>query len=172
MTGGKTREQGFTYLAVLISLGFMGAALAASAELWSHAAQREKERELLFVGDQYRQAIASYYEKTPGPVKRYPERLEDLLEDKRQPGVHRHLRKPYVDPITGSSSWGTVAAPMGGIMGVYSMSEDTPIKTGNFSQRDAAFEDSAQYSAWQFVYAPKPPPAAAPPAAPPAKPAP
>lgn len=157
MSAGRGRQGGFTYLAVLLTLGFTGAALAASAELWSHGAQREKERELLFIGNQYRQAIASYYEKSPGMVKRYPETLDDLLEDKRTPAVQRHLRKPYVDPITGEPSWGLVAAPAGGIMGVYSMSEQKPIKTGNFSPRDTAFKDAAEYAAWQFIYVPKPP---------------
>jgi type II secretory pathway pseudopilin PulG len=159
MSAGKPRERGFTYLAVLLALGFTGAALAASAELWSHAAQREKERELLFRGNQYRQAIASYYERSPG-TKRYPENLEALLEDKRTPYVQRHLRRPYPDPITGSRTWGMVAAPQGGIMGVYSMSEDKPIKSGGFTARDAAFEAAAQYNQWQFTYVPKAPAAA------------
>ena len=54
---------------------------------------REKERDLLFVGDQFRRAIGEYYEKAPGGVKVYPKKLEDLLRDNRYPGVQRWLRK-------------------------------------------------------------------------------
>ena len=47
----------------------------------------------------------------------------------------RHLRRLYRDPITGQDEWGLVEAPGGGVMGVYSRSEDEPIKSGNFSDR-------------------------------------
>ena len=47
----------------------------------------------------------------------------------------RHLRRLYKEPITGQDEWGLVEAPGGGVMGVYSRSEDEPIKTGNFSIR-------------------------------------
>lgn len=40
----------------------MGIALAVTGEVWHIALKREKEHELLFVGDQLRRAINSYYE--------------------------------------------------------------------------------------------------------------
>ena len=141
-----------------------GAGLAATGTFFSHAAQREKERELLFVGDQYRQAIASYYNKTPGAARAYPKKLDELVEDKRFPMPQRHLRKLYADPLTGSPEWALVEAPGGaGIMGVRSRSEEAPIKSGNFRARDAAFEGATRYSDWQFVYSPALPPSAEPP---------
>ena len=66
-------------------------------EFASHATQREKEAELLFRGEQYREAIASYYKKE----QRYPQSLEELLEDKRYPMPVRHLRRLYRDPSPG-----------------------------------------------------------------------
>ena len=147
------RAQGFTYLAVLILAATMGAVLAAFGELASHAAQREKERELLFVGHQFRQAIASYHRKE----QRYPKSLGDLLEDKRYPMPVRHLRRIYPDPVTGSTDWGLVEAPAGGIMGVYSKSDEAPVKSGGFAYRDAAFEKAAKYSQWRFAYVPHSP---------------
>jgi type II secretory pathway pseudopilin PulG len=136
MSAGR-REQGFTLAGALIVTALLGAGMAAYGEIASHAAQREKERELLFVGHQFRQAIGAYYERTPGAVKRFPQKLDDLLQDKRHPMPQRHLRRLYADPMTGKREWGVVSAPEGGIMGVYSLSEAKPIK-----------------SEWQFVYNP------------------
>jgi type II secretory pathway pseudopilin PulG len=147
------RQKGFTYLAALITVATMGGALAAAATLYSHAAQRDKEAELLFIGQQYRQAIGSYYERSPGGNKRYPQKLEDMLEDRRFPGVMRHLRRIYADPL-GGKEWGLMEAPGGGIMGVFSQSEAQPIKSGNFRKQDETLEDAPRYADWKFFYRP------------------
>lgn len=145
------KQKGFTLVAVLLMVAATGAGLAAIGELASHALQREKEAELLFVGDQYREAIASYYHRTPGAMKRYPASLEELLEDKRFPTPQRHLRKLYRDPVTGQP-FTTVEAPQGGIMGVHSASDAEPAKSANFLSRDEAFTDATKYSQWKFVH--------------------
>ena len=102
MTAGKRNrgqspisQQGFTYLALLIAVAVGGGVLAAIGELTSHAQQREKEAELLFAGHQYRQAIAAYYERAPGGAKRFPQKLEDMLEDKRHPMPQRLVPRPH-----------------------------------------------------------------------------
>jgi type II secretory pathway pseudopilin PulG len=153
------KQNGFTLLGTLIAIAAMGAALAAYGELASHAAQREKEQELLFIGNQFRQAIGAYYTRSPGAVKRFPQKLDDLLEDKRYPNPQRHLRRLYADPITGKPQWGLIQAPDGGIMGVHSLSEERPIKTGAFAARDSTLTGtSMRYSDWTFSYVPPPPP--------------
>jgi type II secretory pathway pseudopilin PulG len=152
MSAGN-RQNGFTYLSLLVSVAVTGAGLAAIGELTSSAAQREKEAELLFIGDQYRQAIASYYERSPGGAKRYPQKLEDMLQDARFPMPQRHLRRVWPDPVTGGD-WGIIPAQQGGIMGVYSVSEAQPVKTGNFSLADQSFEAASRYAEWRFFYAP------------------
>ena len=144
-------SRGFTYLALLGFVALTGLFLAAAGSLYSTAAQREKERELLFVGNQFRQAIAQYYRKSPG-MQTYPKKLEELVEDKRNVVEQHWLRKLYVDPLTRSSDWGVVEAPGGGIMGVYSKSEETPVKSANFARRDEAFQDATRYSDWKFVF--------------------
>jgi type II secretory pathway pseudopilin PulG len=155
MSAGRAR--GFTYLALLITVAITAGALAAAGGVWSHAAQREKERELLFVGEQFRQAIALYYWRTPGGAHQYPKDLEALLEDRRWPVTQRYLRKIYRDPITGTVEWGVVEAPGGGVMGVYSRSGEVPIKTANFPQRYGAFAEARSYSDWKFVFTPETP---------------
>ena len=147
-------QSGFTYLAALLAVALMGFGLATAGMVWHTTQQREKERELLFVGDQFRQAIEIYYQISPGVGKRYPRSLEALLQDDRFPAGHRYLRQVYADPLTGKLEWGTVAAPDGGVMGVYSLSEEIPIKTGNFSDLDKDFEGKHKYVDWKFIYLP------------------
>ncbi|MBI5438954.1 MAG: type II secretion system protein [Nitrosomonadales bacterium] len=150
----RNDQSGFTYLSVLFLVAVMGIALAATGMLWSTAQQREKERELLLVGDQLRKAIGQYYEKSPGAVKKYPNTLNDLLKDERQLATQRYLRKIFIDPMTRTNKWGLVQAPEGGIMGVYSLSENRPLKTANFSEANLALEGRIKYSEWLFVYTP------------------
>lgn len=146
------RAAGFTFIGLLIWIAISGIALAAVGEIWSTAARRERETELLFVGAQFRDAIGRYYEQSSG-AKQYPRALEDLLEDPRSPAVRRHLRKIYVDPITGKADW--VLIKQGDqILGVASASEEKPLKSANFSPADQAFAEAATYADWQFVYAP------------------
>ena len=150
----RSTEKGFTYLSVLIIVAFMGGGLAAFGEYYSHAAQREKEAELLFVGHEFRRAIGEYYASSPAGHGRYPQRLEDLLQDDRFAFTRRYLRKIYLDPMTGTREWGLVEAPEGGVMGVYSRSTAEPVKTGNFALRDLAFDKAKRYQEWRFVHAP------------------
>jgi len=142
---------GFTYLTILFVVALMGLGLALAGEVWHTAALREREAALLFVGDQYRKAIERYV--LAGP-QQYPRALSDLLQDSRKPGVERYLRSLYPDPITNADEWGLVKAPDGGIMGVYSRSEDKPIKEAGFRPVQAAFEGAKKYSDWKFVFVP------------------
>ena len=145
-------QRGYTYLMVLFLIAIMGVMLAAGARVWHQAAQRERERQLLFIGNQFRQAIGQYYLRSPGSVKKYPNALDDLLKDSRQLATQRYLRKIFRDPITGEAEWGLVQVAGSGITGVYSLSQDVPIKSSNFRLADAAFEGAAKYSDWKFVY--------------------
>lgn len=150
----RARQRAFTYIGVLILVAIMGTLLAIAGRAWRTEAMREREAELLFVGDQYREAIRRYADSTPAGTPRYPHELSDLLKDPRRPVIARYLRKLYHDPITGSRDWGIVKAADGGIAGVYSLSEDRPFKTSNFKAEDAGFEGGTKYSDWQFFYLP------------------
>ena len=161
----RSRHKGFTYLSLLIVVAVTAGVLAAAGGVYSQAAQREKERELLFVGEQFRQAIALYYWRTPGGAHQYPKSLESLLKDERWPTTQRYLRKIYRDPVTGTTDWGIVEAPGGGVMGVYSKSEETPIKSANFPARWTSFVEAKNYTDWKFVFSPETPKAPAPQAA-------
>lgn len=157
------KEHGVTYLGVLLLIVLSTGALGALGSVWSTIQRREKERELLVVGEQFRRAIKSYHDMSPGGVKRYPPSFEELLKDPRHSSLQRHLRRVFLDPVTGKAEWGIVQSPSGGIMGVYSLSDRPPLKTGNFPLRFADFDGKTRYSNWKFVYAPaSPSPAATP----------
>jgi type II secretory pathway pseudopilin PulG len=152
-----TSQGGFTYVAVLVAVALIGIMLAAAGMSWSMAQQRAKERELLFVGNAFRKAVADYYQGTPGTIKRYPNSFADLLKDNRNAATVRHLRRVYVDPMTGLANWGMVRAADGGIQGVYSVAVGEPVKTSRFRQRDSEFEGARSYADWRFVYVPPAP---------------
>ncbi len=141
-------EGGFTYLLLLFAVAAMGLTLAGAGQVWQTVAQREREEELLFVGHQFQQAIASYYSSTPGSVKQYPASLDELTEDRRFPMPRRHLRKLYRDPMTGGVEWGEVKLA-GRIVGVFSLSGSTPLRTV-FEPRDAALQGATRYGQWVF----------------------
>jgi len=153
---GKSRrcQQGFTYVALLIVVAVLGVGLAAKGVVWQNAVQRDREADLLFIGQEFREAIALYYLRAPGQVHEYPKSLEDLMEDQRFPGVQRYLRRIYRDPMTGQTEWGLVLTPAGRIMGVHSLSRGTPLKTARFPEADRHLAGSTTYVDWQFVFVP------------------
>jgi type II secretory pathway pseudopilin PulG len=148
-------QRGFTYLGLLFAIVLIGLVLASAATVWTTAGKRERERQLLWVGGQYRLAIQRYYLNGPGGVRTYPRRLEDLLEDRRGPRVRRHLRRLYADPLTGQQDWQTVTTPDGQILGVFSPSAARPFKQAGFAPEDAFFSDSETYADWRFIYLPQ-----------------
>jgi type II secretory pathway pseudopilin PulG len=159
------KQQGFTYLTVMFVIAILLGGLALVGETWETSARREKETELLFIGNQYRRAIGLFYEATPGVVKRYPRMLEDLVKDPRQPSTQRYLRKLFPDPVTGKE-WTIIRGADGGIQGVHSPSQGLPLKIAGFRVRDASFEGAQKYADWKFIHAPAiTKPAAAKPAA-------
>ena len=147
-----------TYLALLVVIAAAGAVLGAGATVWSAAQQRERERELLWAGEQIRQALRTYATSGGG---RYPDRLEDLLEDPRQPALRRHLRRIYADPMTNRTDWMLLRDARGGIVGIHSRSPRAPLKTAGFGGEQAGFAEAKSYADWRFVVAAATPASAA-----------
>ncbi|GAB7562733.1 type II secretion system protein [Methylobacillus methanolivorans] len=142
-------------IGALFVILLMGLALAEAGNRWSNMQRREREQELLKVGDTIRKAIGSYYNLSPGMVKQFPPTLESLLKDDRFPNPQRHLRKLYIDPVTQREGWGLLYAPSGGIMGIYSLSGGRPFKTRNFPAPYQDFEKKKAYIDWIFAYMPE-----------------
>ena len=149
--GSLDRQSGFTYLGLLAAVVILGLLLTMASRVWSFSEQRDKEVELLYIGDQFRIAIARYY----AFGHRYPIALEDLLTDNRFPVPRRHLRQLYRDPFTGDTDWTLVMDPTNiGITGVASKSKLVPIKRKAFSDVEVGFVDRDCYCDWKFLYIP------------------
>lgn len=147
-------QQGYALIGMLVLLMISGFALAQSGMRWREEVRREREQELLKIGEVYRKAIGSYYNQTPGTLKQYPTNLEALLNDERFTSPRHHIRKLYTDPTTQRDGWGIVEAPSGGVMGIYSLSDKPPFKTKSFRPHLKHLEDRKYYGEWYFVYVP------------------
>ena len=85
------RDDGYAMAALIIGMAVMAIVMTAAMPVWKHAAQREKEEELVFRGEQYVHAIALFQRKY---ANAYPPNIDLLVQQK-------FLRKKYKDPITG-----------------------------------------------------------------------
>lgn len=163
--GSRAAAQGgFTYLSVIVLVAIIGLVTATTLKVGSVLQRSRAERELLYIGAAFSDALQSYASATPSGQPTQPGSLRDLLKDPRFPGTRRHLRKIFVDPITGKAEWGLVRLGdaegkgdgKGGIVAVYSLSDARPVKVGNFPTRFQAFEGRAHISDWKFTLTGKP----------------
>ena len=84
-------ENGYAMAVLLIGLSVMAILMTIAMPVWKHDAQREKEAELVFRGEQYGRAL-SLFQRKHGPGTT-PPTVDALLEN-------HVLRKKYKDPIT------------------------------------------------------------------------
>ncbi|MCL2876046.1 MAG: type II secretion system GspH family protein [Betaproteobacteria bacterium] len=148
------RKGGFSYIWTLLLIAGLGISTVLSVEIAATAARRDKEKELLAIGRQFRAALARYLASSQnGGKPEYPESLEQLLRDDRLPGIRRHLRKIFIDPMTGKAQWGEIRIG-GRIVGIHSLSEQMPIKQDGFEADSALFRGKQHYSKWVFTYPP------------------
>lgn len=146
------RPPGFTYLSVIILVAIIGLVSAAGLKMGALLQRRAAEQELLDIGAQFSDALQSYASVTPAGQPPQPPTLKALLRDPRFPNARRHLRKIFVDPITGKAEWGILYLSGDvGVIGVYSLSNAPPIKVGNFDERFQSFEGKSHLSDWKFT---------------------
>ncbi|MGE3886321.1 MAG: hypothetical protein AB7H81_07810 [Vicinamibacterales bacterium] len=88
--GSRAGERGYAMAALLVGLSVMAVMMSAALPVWTHFAQREKEEELIWRGEQYRRAIMLFQRRY---ANTFPPSVDVLVEQ-------RFLRKKYKDPIT------------------------------------------------------------------------
>lgn len=148
---GVGRIRGFTLLTVLATLALVSLAWTTAMPMWAMDAQREREADLLRVGMLYANALARYRDTLPGSVRSYPTTLDELLLDRRVPGVRRHMRALYPDPISADGVWGLVHDEFGRIVGVYSKSNLRPVRRESVVLEDRVLLAAQVYSDWKFL---------------------
>jgi type II secretory pathway pseudopilin PulG len=155
MSLNQSKCQGFTYIGILLTVALIGTTLSVVGTSWSAQSRRANEADLLYVGQTFRRAIASYHNATPNGVHQYPRSLTDLISDNRGVKFVRHLREIYRDPMTGAADWELISLPDGAIIGVASHAPGRPLKRSNFGAWEAAFENADCFCDWKFVYLPQ-----------------
>lgn len=100
---GQGSQRGYAMAALLVGLGVMAVLMTAAMPVWRHEAQREREIETIFRGQQIARAIAMYREKNGG---NFPSSLDLLVQE-------HFLRKKYREPFSEDGEW----QPIGGLGG-------------------------------------------------------
>ena len=119
---------GFAMVALLVSLSVMGLMTSIMLPVWSHAAKREREAELIFRGEQYRRAIELYQRKVAGA---FPPDLETLVGQ-------RFLRKLYTDPMAEDGVFHVIYQNQD------TQAEDNPVTSGTLGNRVNRFNQTDQ----------------------------
>jgi hypothetical protein len=101
-------EAGYILLIVMMMATLLLISLAAALPSIYVEGQREKEKELIFRGEQYARAIILFHEQ----FKRYPTSVKDLLHTNNL----SFLRKAYPDPMTLSGKWRFIHATATGVI--------------------------------------------------------
>jgi type II secretory pathway pseudopilin PulG len=86
----RADERGYLMVALLVAMSIMAIFMGAALPAWRTLAQREKEAELIFRGEQYARAIGLFQRRYANAT---PPNLDVLVNE-------RFLRKKYKDPIT------------------------------------------------------------------------
>lgn len=144
---------GFTYVSLMLALALLSLGLSVAGPQWAQQAQRERERELMRIGALYAEALGQFRDQSPGSSKQFPLRLEYLLADPRFVGTRRHLRKLYADPVSFGHPWGLIRDAEGGIIGVYSSSDQSPLAAGAQILGKLKLPVAKKYSDWKFMAA-------------------
>jgi type II secretory pathway pseudopilin PulG len=157
MRSGR-RQGGFAYVLLLVTVTVIGVAASSAVVLGASLARRDAEQQLLAIGEEFQRALQTYAGLPAGaaagvaamPGVHGPRTLDDLLKDPRSPGVRRHLRQLYADPLTGKQEWGMVRDADGHILGIYSLAPGRPIKRTEWPPQWAHFEEQESYAGWVF----------------------
>ncbi|HXH51157.1 MAG TPA: hypothetical protein VNM47_17595 [Terriglobia bacterium] len=101
-------EAGYILLIVMMMATLLLISLAASLPSIYVEGQRDKEKELIFRGEQYARAIILFHEQ----FKRYPTSVKELLHTNNM----SFLRKAYPDPMTRNGKWRFIHATATGVV--------------------------------------------------------
>ena len=153
--GSIRNQRGATLMIVLVMVVVVGLMSGLAGTTWKTVTQREREEQLLWVGNQYVRAIEGYYTRAhAGTQAIYPAALEELVKDPRSLQTLRHIRRLYRDPVTGGD-FELIRHPDGRIRGVRSASLQEPFKKDGFPRGYGNFRNAGSYREWAFEFQPR-----------------
>lgn len=145
-------QAGFTYLVVLVWVALLSLVAGSALQIGQAMQRRANEAALLWTGREFSEALGRYAAMSPTGEPDAPQRLEELVRDPRFPGIVRHMRRLYADPVNGHLEWGLVREEDGGaIVGVFSLSEIQPLKQAGFDTDMLPLAGKNSYRQWVFV---------------------
>ena len=106
-----------------------------------------KERRLIAAAEEIVTTLKAYRDGSPGTAKEFPLELADLSRDPRMLSDTRYLPTLPVDPITQKQEWGVVRNKVNQVIGVHSLSSETPTLFAKLF----SFRGGDKYSDWAFV---------------------
>jgi len=108
----EKRDSGYAIVIVMFFLALLVLGMAAAAPTILSNVQREREKDMVWKGEQYARGVKLYYLKT----HRFPTSLEDLTQNKT--GI-RFMRQAYKDPMNRTDgSWRLIyVGPNGQLIG-------------------------------------------------------
>src|SRR5262245_58595752 len=110
-------QHGYAMVALIVGMSIMAIMMTVALPTWRQMAQREKEAELIFRGQQYARAIGLFQKKSgPGVL---PPSIDALVDG-------HYLRKKYKDPITGGDFEVLQAGATAGTPGAGTVNASTP----------------------------------------------
>lgn len=105
---GTAGRAGYALLVVMAMAALLLVALTAALPSVYQEAQREREAELIFRGNQYARAIALFHRQ----FQRFPTTIKELL----QTNGLRFLRQAYPDPMDPKGKWRFIHANAAGVL--------------------------------------------------------
>jgi type II secretory pathway pseudopilin PulG len=103
--GSAGGERGVIFIWVLVSLFVLAVLLMAAVQPASIVMHREREKELVFRGEEYTEAIRRYMMENHGT---FPTHLKDLMKP-GGPKRIRYMRHLYSNPFARDGKWGLLA---------------------------------------------------------------
>ncbi len=155
---GQGGQRGYAMAALLVAIGVMAVLMTAAMPVWRHEAQREKEIETIFRGEQIARAIAMFREKNAG---NFPTSLDLLVQQ-------RYLRKKYKEPFAEDGEWvpigglanqpqqgGRAGAPQPGQTGLSPGSQVAGIMGVTLKDKGTSiveYHQATHHNEWQFLF--------------------
>jgi type II secretory pathway pseudopilin PulG len=145
----RSSERGFAMAGLLVAIALLSLGLSMAMPTWKTMAQREKETELIWRGQQYDRAIQLYRKKNAAPGA---PSIDKLVEG-------RFLRKKYKDPVTNGDFEIVGVSQAGNAPGVQQPQRGFGQLVGGVRSKSKAkslrvLNGRTVYSDWQFTYVP------------------